>query len=295
MSAPPPTASAAPSISVIVPHYQDLANLDLCLAALGAQTLAPLEIVVADNGSPAGEAAVLKAIAGRARLVLAPQRGAGAARNAAVAAARGEILAFTDADCRPQSGWLAAGVERLKSCDLAGGQMIVLSQDPASRTGPEAFETIFAFRNEDYVTRKNFTVTANLFCSRRVFEAVGPFDVTGVSEDAEWCLRARDRGFVIGYAPEAVVGHPARRTWDELTRKWRRLDEETFALERNRGAPRAAWWLRCLGLPVSALIHTPKALTARGLTARERVAATGVLWRLRFWRAADCLRLALSA
>src|SRR5688572_18224951 len=92
-----------PQVSVIVPHYGDLANLDRCLSALVRQTYPRerFEIVVADNGSPQGEAAVLQAIAGRARLTIVAEKGAGPARNGGVAVSQGRILAFTDADCRP--------------------------------------------------------------------------------------------------------------------------------------------------------------------------------------------------
>lgn len=291
-----PASSGGPParVSVIVPHYQDLANLDLCLTALTAQTMPRdrFEIVVADNNSPVGEAAVRDLIGGRARLVIAPERGAGAARNAGAAAARGEILAFTDADCRPEAGWLESGVAALADYDLVGGRMEVLCQEPARRTPAEAFETVFAFRNEDYVKRKGFSVTANLFCSASTFVAVGPFATSRVSEDTEWCLRARDRGLRIGYAPEAVVGHPARRTWDALVAKWRRIDEETFHLHRLRGGGRLAWLTRSLALPLSAAAHSPRALLSPQLsTPAERTGAVATLWRLRFWRSSDCLRL----
>ena len=66
-------------VSVVVPHYQDLERLDRCLAALEQQSMARdrYEIIVADNMSACGPDAVRCLIAGRARLVLAPERGAG--------------------------------------------------------------------------------------------------------------------------------------------------------------------------------------------------------------------------
>lgn len=282
-----------PKVSVVVPHYQDLEGLDRCLDALSRQTYPArdFEIVVADNNSPAGVAAVEQLIAGRARLTVVTEKGAGPARNGGVAASQGAQLAFTDSDCVPDPEWLAEGLARLESFDLVGGRMLVLVGDAAHMTGAEAFEVVFAFDNASYVNRKGFTVTANLFCARSVFDAVGGFKV-GVSEDLEWGLRARGLGYRIGYADRAVVGHPARRTWPELKRKWERLSAETFGLVASAPGGRARWLLRAFALPLSALAHTPKVLGSPALPGgRSRLAALVVLYRLRTWRFVDALRL----
>ena len=289
--------SPTPKVSVVVPHYRDLTGLDICLTALGRQTwpAADFEIVVADNASPEGEAAVAKVIAGRARLVVVEAKGAAPARNGGVAAARGEILAFTDSDCQPSPEWLAEGLAALAQFDLVGGAMAVLVEDATHVTSAEAFERVFAFDNAAYVRDKAFTVTANLFCPRALFDRVGGFR-TGVSEDLEWSHRARDAGYRIGYAPAAVVGHPARRTWAELTTKWRRVDKETFGLSSARPGGRLKWLLRALALPVSALVHTPKVLASRQLSRMgERLGAIVILFRLRTWRAFDCLGLLFAS
>ena len=67
-----PADIVPPFVSVIVPHFNDLGGLVLCLADLERQTWPRdrFEIVVADNASPQGEAAVAAAIDGRARLVI---------------------------------------------------------------------------------------------------------------------------------------------------------------------------------------------------------------------------------
>jgi len=285
-----------PKVSVVVPHYQDLEGLDRCLTALVAQTYPAddFEIVVADNSSPAGEAAVAAVIRDRARLVIVAERGAGPARNGGVMASRGEILAFTDSDCIPDPDWLVQGIAALGEADFVGGAMKVLVHDPDRMTQAEAFESVFAFDNRTYVHRKNFTVTANLICPRALFDRVGGFKV-GVSEDMEWSHRARDVGYRIGYASTAVVGHPARRTWAELQHKWRRLDAEMYEFHLQSPGGRLRRMLHSFGLPASAVAHSPRVLTSAALTSsRQRVAALAMLYRLRFWRFADTLRLALT-
>jgi glycosyltransferase involved in cell wall biosynthesis len=292
-----PAAGAQPYVSVIVPHYDDLASLDRCLAALRAQTYPAerFEIIVADNMSPVGADAVAQLIGDRARLVSVAERGAGPARNGGVAAASGEIYAFTDSDCIPAAEWLAEGVAALGRSDFVGGGMRVLVSDPTHVTAAEALELVFAFDNQAYVERKGFTVTANLFCPAAVFAQVGEFRV-GVSEDIEWSHRAREAGFGIGYAPAALVAHPARRDWNELSAKWRRLNAELFGVVTAHPQGRGRWLAHSLLLPLSALAHTPRVLASPRLRSpRQKLDAMAMLYRLRIWRAVDAVGLLARA
>ena len=285
--------SDAPQVSIIIPHYRDLRGLDLCLQALGRQTypMDGVEIVIADNNSPEGEAAVAAVIAGRARLVVVTEKGAGPARNGAVAAAWGDLLAFTDSDCVPEPQWLAEGLAGLKDYDFVGGHVRVLLENPPKMSAVEAFERVFAFDFKTYIQKKGFTGSGNMFCPRALFEAVGGFR-NGMSEDVDFSHRATDAGYRLGFAPRAVVGHPARRSWGDLETKWRRVNSEIFELSADAPLRRFVWLLRALALPASAVAHTPKVLASTELnTPGQRLAALGVLYRLRFWRLADSLRL----
>jgi cellulose synthase/poly-beta-1,6-N-acetylglucosamine synthase-like glycosyltransferase len=286
-----------PRVSVVVPHYNDLRGLDICLTLLEQQTVPrdQFEIIVADNASPQGAAVVEAAIAGRARLVVVTDRGAGPARNGGVAQARGEILAFVDSDCQAEPQWLAEGVAALANYDFVGGSVSVLVDDMQHMTPPEAFERVFAFDMESYVRDKGFAGSGNLFCPKAVFERVGGFRAA-VSEDTDWSYRATAAGFRLGYCDAARVGHPARRTWDELLSKWKRMNSESFGLFAQGPGGRARWLVRCLLMPASALAHTPKVFATPKLeTMGQRLAALGVLYRLRIWRMIDSLGLLAGA
>src|SRR4051794_9616810 len=120
-----------PSVSVVIPHYNDLEGLGRCYARLRTQTWPQddLEIVVADNNSACGMDAV-RSIVPDAIVVPAPVQGAGPARNAGVAASRGRILAFLDSDCVPEPDWIMEGVAALQRYDFAGGQVITFARWP---------------------------------------------------------------------------------------------------------------------------------------------------------------------
>jgi GT2 family glycosyltransferase len=275
-------------VSVIVPHFEDLTALDLCLSALERQTYPRehFEIIVADNASPCGEERVADTIAGRARLVVVTKRGAGPARNGAAELATGEILAFTDSDCVPEPQWLSEGTAALAKHDIVGGQVTVLVEDPAKPTPTEAFETVFAFNFKDYIEKKGFTGSGNLFVPRDIFDKVGGFSV-GVSEDVEWSGRARAKGYTIGYCEQAIVAHPARRTWEELKAKWLRVNSETYGLLSRRSAGRLNWLARTWATPLSAVVHTPRVLRNERLDKKGKMKALQMLYKLRLWRFFD--------
>jgi GT2 family glycosyltransferase len=287
----PPGADIA--VSVVVPHYQDLANLDICLDLLARQTLPAdrFEIIVVDNLSPAGFAKIQEIVAGRALLLENPRKGAGPTRNAGVARARGAALAFLDSDCRPAPDWLERGLAALETASVIGGRVDVLVTDPAAMSATEAFEMVFAFNNEGYVRDKGFSVSANLFVRRDVWEVVGGFR-DGISEDVDWCWRARDAGFPVAYAPEARVGHPARRDWSELVRKWRRLTREGYALHREKAGSLPSWLLRSWAVPLSALAHLPRVMRSPKLSRPvDRMRAAGILLAIRAYRFVDAHRV----
>jgi cellulose synthase/poly-beta-1,6-N-acetylglucosamine synthase-like glycosyltransferase len=296
--APAATGPAvAPLVSVIVPHYDDLVGLDRCLFALERQTYPRdrFEIVVGDNNSPVGVEAVADVVQGRARLTVVTEKGAGPARNGALALSRHDVLAFTDSDCVPDPQWLVRGVAALNDFDLVGGDVVIFPADPNCVNAVEAFEMIFAFDNKSFVQEKGFSVTANLFTRRSIFESVGWFARSTLSEDVEWCRRAVSAGFRLGYRGDALVEHPARPTWGDVCKKTRRMEVEMFALKVDSTPSRLRWLLRLLAYPLSAIAHTPKVLSSPRLTtSRQKIGALFILYRIRLFRARVALGLLLS-
>jgi GT2 family glycosyltransferase len=282
-------------ISVIVPHFNDYDNLDACLTLLEAQSFPGdrTEIIIADNGSSRGLDALRRIVGSRGRIIEVAERGAAPARNAGVRASRGEAIAFIDSDCRPDKRWLEEGLAELRLADFVGGRIDVLVQDPRRMTAAEAFESVFAFRNERYVKDLNFTVTASMFVWRSVFDAVGGFE-NGVPEDIDWCMRARRQGYRIRFAPKSIVGHPARRTMPELKRKWRRLTLESCEADRRDGKGSAAVLLRQSAVLLSIGPHAAATVASKRLSGvRNRIMALGALAQIRAYRFMLALRAVL--
>lgn len=279
--------------AIIIPHFEDLARLRRCLAALDQPGRERVEVIVVDNGSR-GPLAAVQAEFPAVRFVTEPEKGAAAARNRGLRETAALRLWFLDADCLPAPDWIATALRLADSADIIGGDVALFDETPGPRSGAAAFEAVFAFRVRRYVERVGFAVTANLLTHRRVFDAVGPF-TPGLSEDKEWGLRATAAGFRLAFAPDLQVAHPSRPDWAALLGKWRRLTRESFALQGPGPAARVRWAIRALALPPSALVDAPKVLVSRRLAGpAERLAALRVLFRLRGQRFVWMLRQALG-
>jgi glycosyltransferase involved in cell wall biosynthesis len=183
------------------------------LRALESQTLPreDFEVIVVDDASDPPLA--------HAHARLDRPLGAYAARNAGLLAAGADAIAFTDADCIPDPGWLAAGLAALRTAPRAAGRIEMIG----GAGFVERLDRARFLRQERYVA-EGFGATANLFVRREVFDAVGPFDPRLRSGgDAELGRRATAAGFPILFAEDAVVRHPCRRTALELLSKAHRV------------------------------------------------------------------------
>ena len=209
--------------TVIVPVKDGTEALIKCVEALLEQDYPPerYEIIVVDNGSVVPPARVLPQDR-RLRLLEEATPGSYAARNAALGHAHGEVLAFTDADCVPDTAWLRVGVEFLcahPEVAMIGGQIEFAFRHGEPQTGAEWFEFVEGFPQEKYIG-SGFAVTANMITRRAAFDRVGKFDGSLMSGgDADWGRRVRDAGGALWYLPECKVIHPARATWAELGSK----------------------------------------------------------------------------
>lgn len=205
-----------PPVSVVVTVRDQADHLARCLDALDALSYPTYEVVVVDDGSTDGSASVARshslAARGRVRVVAvgspdAPL-GIGASRDAGAAAASHDVVAFTDADCRPRPSWLAALVPSLAYHDVVGGRIRPLGRGSVARY-EGAHSSLDMGPRPARVDRSSSTPylpTANLVCRRSVVTDVG-FPDRNVAEDVGFCWDACDRGYDVVYAATGTVDH----------------------------------------------------------------------------------------
>ena len=286
-------ARPLPRASVVVPTYGDWEALAGCLACLGAQTVpaADFEILVADN-NPSAEPPAGLALPVNARRVREPAPGSYAARNAAAVEAQGGILFFTDADCRPEPDWIAAGLAAFDADPALGRAAgpVVLTATGPEWTAPELYDRLFNLRQARYVAR-GYAATANLAVRRSAFERVGAFDASlRSSGDKEWNGRAAALDVPIAYVEAMRVRHPARASFEALAAKRARVAGGKTALRRRQGL-RARLSLLRFALPSASAVR--RILAEPGLTRAMRLDLLRLDWRLQ--RAEGAARRGLLA
>ena len=224
-----------PRVSVVIPVYNgevDLLDLVSCLLAQNYPA-DRVEYLLIDNASRDRTAAILQAAAQDAKsqgltiyyLTENQIQSFYAARNAGIRASTGEIIAFTDADCRPQPNWLYALIQPFAdpAVGLVGGAVVALPG-----------KTLL----EKYAERKNilshkfglshpfcpYAATANLAIRRQALEQVGlfrPYLTTGGDVDICWRIQ-RQSSWQFYCAEQAIVQHRHRATLQELLNQRRR-------------------------------------------------------------------------
>ena len=290
-------AVAQPRVSVVIPHLNTPDVLLRCLASVAGQVLdrGAVEIIVADNGSTVPLDAV-RAAYPKVRIVVERAPGPGLARNAGAAIARAPVLAFIDADCRAEAGWLQAAVDAVEADParaVVGGDVRIDFIDEANPTPIEAYEAVFAYRQRMYIERQHYSGTGNLAMGAAVFAEVGPFAGIATAEDRDWGRRAAALGFTARYVEPMRIYHPGRTDIGELQRKWQRHISHDLHDHRHAGKPMAAWYARSVAVPLSSAIHALQLLTSpRIIGVAARLKGVGVLFQIRLWRCAEMLRAA---
>ncbi len=205
-----------PKVSIIVPTYERPTSIVDCLGSLAALDFPreDYEVIVADDGSsaPPVEAVERASTSMNVKLVRCEHRGPASARNAGLRTARGDWIAFTDDDCRPEPGWLRElmGAATIEPPSAAGGQTLNgIPTSDSSETSQLLIDYLYGYFNSDPDSGSFFT-TNNLLFPRAELEALGGFDESfplAASEDRDLCLRWVERGLRIRFAPRATVRH----------------------------------------------------------------------------------------
>ncbi len=216
-----------PKISVIVPFYNAEKYLRSCITALLSQdsSLENYEVILVDNNSTDSSVAIAKQFP-RVKVLSESKQGAYAARNTGLAEARGEIIAFTDADCLPDRDWLRNIATTMQSAQvrLVLGSRLWAHQSSALLSMLEAYENQkVEFMVKSHIKELYYGYTNNMAVRSEVFATVGPFEERSRGADTILVRRTID-----AYSCEAVCYEPSIRVrhleigsvWKHYQKMW---------------------------------------------------------------------------
>jgi len=213
-SAPFPSSERAswPRVSVVVCAYDAADTLADCLTSLDALTYPDVEVIVVDDGSRDGTGDIARGYSD-VRVIEVPNGGLSAARNAGLAAATGEIIAYTDADVRVDPDWLTYLVQPLLSSDVAGvgGPNVVPADDPwvsqcVARAPGGPIHVMLDDRIAEHVPGCNMAFRRDALLAADGFNPV----YVRAGDDVDICWRLQAKKLDIGFAPSALVWHHHR-------------------------------------------------------------------------------------
>jgi glycosyltransferase involved in cell wall biosynthesis len=218
-----------PPISIVIPVHNAGKTIEKCLKSLSELDYPDYEVIFVDDGST-DDTADICAAHEWVRLIRQDKGGPGKARNAGIAAARGEVIAFTDGDCIVEREWLKELAQGFAEEDVAGVGGDQKSPDDETDTGRliQDFLKSIGFMT-DYIKtgsalrETNHNPSCNVAYRKSVLDEVRGFDETlWPGEDVELDLRIRRRGYRLIYNPAAVVGHYRPSTYGGFAAMMRR-------------------------------------------------------------------------
>ncbi|MBW4644898.1 MAG: glycosyltransferase [Goleter apudmare HA4340-LM2] len=237
-----------PQVSVVVPIYNGEADIPYLISCLCVQTYPcdRVEYLLVDNASSDRTAEIVK-VAGED----AKQQGltirylnenriqsSYAARNTGIRASSGEIIAFTDADCRPQPNWLCNLVQAFANpiVGVVGGAIIALPGTTLLEKYAER-KKILSHQHAASHPFCPYAAGANLAIRRQTLQEVGlfrPYLTTGGDADICWRIQIQS-SWRFYCADAAVVQHRHRSSLSELKKQFRRYGHSYKYLEELYG------------------------------------------------------------
>lgn len=240
MSGGPGLAAPVPLVSCIVPAFNSEAYIRDALDSIFAQTHRPIEVIVADDGSTDGTADIVAAYPG-VRFVSQPTAGPAATRNLGLRAARGELVAFLDADDLWHPEKLARQVARFTARPTLDVSVTHIQNFWIAALAGEAER----LRDDARTHPMPGYVTMTMMARRGIFDTVGPFDEALWHTDAgDWFLRAARHGATVELLADVLVSHRMHHT--NLSRRYGPSSRAEFvrmvkrSLDARRGGGKGA-------------------------------------------------------
>jgi glycosyltransferase involved in cell wall biosynthesis len=227
--------SHSPKVSVVVASYNGGRTLKVCLDSLVRLNYPNYEIILVDDGSTDATPEIVSLYT-TVRYLRQTNHGLSVARNTGIDASEGEIVAFTDSDCRADEDWLYYLVGDLLTSRFTGigGHNFLPPED-----SPVAAAVLVSPGGPAHVMLNDRLAEhipgCNMAFYKWALDEIGGFDpiFTKAGDDVDVCWRLQQRGYRIGFNPAGFVWHYRRSTVKAYLKQQRGYGEAEAMLVRK--------------------------------------------------------------
>jgi glycosyltransferase involved in cell wall biosynthesis len=206
---------SAPKVSVVVASYNGDRTLEACLKSLQELNYPDYEVILVDDGSTDRTESICKRFTNVRYIRHEKNQGLSVARNTGITASTGDIVAFTDSDCRADEDWLFYLVGDLLNSEFAGigGHNLLPPEDlwiaaavMVSPGGPA--HVMITDRLAEHIPG------CNMAFYKWALDEIGGFDplFRKAGDDVDVCWRLQQHGYSLGFSPAGFVWHYRRAT-----------------------------------------------------------------------------------
>ncbi|MBY5956796.1 glycosyltransferase family 2 protein [Membranicola marinus] len=224
-----------PDVSIIIPHRNQVRQLQSCLGRLIELGYDCHDIIVVDNGSTDS----LDFISDYPVQLLHADKTASPyiARNLGIDSTENNIIALLDVNALVEPGWMESALELLNPDTILGG--LPHRPDPRSLDAYQRFDYLYAVIDPEEDHPIAALPATNLFFYKSLWTAIGPFREVRSLGDIEWTKRANESGYQLLVDPDVQFKYPFK-SGKAFTKKYRRLGG---GKAENRSVPAPFWYV----------------------------------------------------
>ncbi|MFH1229840.1 MAG: glycosyltransferase [Candidatus Aenigmatarchaeota archaeon] len=231
-----------PSVSVIVPAKNEEKVIENCIKSIMNLNYPKdkLDIIVSIDGSTDKTIEICKKYRPNIRVIVSkPKKCKAEALNAVLPKAKGDIIAFYDADCIVDRNCLREAVKNFSNNNISGvsGLLKSYNRNENTLTRILSMETCLASTIEHLISRCGSNAHfsgKNMYIRKEILNEIGLFDTHSFLEDVELSIRMKRKGYKVVFEPKSVIWHEEPSSLDSFVKQRSRWSRGNFRIRQSR-------------------------------------------------------------
>lgn len=210
-----------PFVSIIIPVLNGEKSAGVCVESILELDYNNFELIIVDNGSKDRTVEIIKSYQQKhnnIKLYFEKIKSSYASRNLGIKNAKGDIIAFTDIDCKVDKKWLTKLIESFVNDSVGGVAGEILSEDAKNLIERYTTKAGVLSQSKNMSSDFPFAATANVAYRKKVFDEIGLFDekmISGGDVDLSWRMQL-NTNYNLVFNKDAIILHKHRSAMKDL-------------------------------------------------------------------------------